>query len=172
MKAVFLDRDGTLNDDPGYLGDPKQMKLLPGVGEALSKLHQAGFVLVVVSNQSGVGRGFFPVTALQPIHEKMNELLVPYKVRIKYFYLCLHKPEDKCACRKPKPFLLLKAAKELSLDLSQSYMVGDKTTDIEAGKNAGCKESLFVGPTPAPENCPCFPSLKEAADWILNQPTT
>ena len=143
-KAVFLDRDGTLNEDPGYLGHPDQMKLLPGVGEALARLKQAKFQLVVISNQSGVGRGFFSESMLISIHRKLDELLQPYGVRIDHYELCLHKPEDDCECRKPKPKLLLDAAAKLNLDFSESYMVGDKVSDLGAGRAAKCRGSALV----------------------------
>src|SRR4051812_22725732 len=102
------------------------MKLIPGVGQGLKLLQEHGFVLVIVSNQSGVGRGIFKETMLPKIHERMNKLLSPEGVRIDRFYLCTHRPEDRCPCRKPKPFLIEKAAQDLGLDLTASYMVGDK----------------------------------------------
>ena len=144
MKAVFLDRDGTLNEDPGYLSHPKQMKLLPGVGEGLRLLKDAGFELIVVSNQSGVGRGIFKETMLPEIHARMNELLAPTGVKIERFYLCTHRPEENCACRKPKPFLIHQAETDLGVDLTNSYMIGDKLSDIEVGENAGVKASVLV----------------------------
>jgi len=143
-KAVFLDRDGTLNDDPGYLSRPEQMVLLPGVGEGLRLLKDAGYFLVVVSNQSGVGRGLIPEGALSKIHQRLQDLLAPFGTRIDHFELCFHRPEQECECRKPKPKLILDTARHFEIDLTQSYMVGDKISDIEAGKNAGCKGSLLV----------------------------
>lgn len=143
-RAVFLDRDGTLNEDPGYLSDPMQLKLLPGVGESLAKLNEAGYRLVVVSNQSGVGRGFIREETLPLIHRRLDELLVPYGARIDHYELCLHMPEDHCDCRKPKPKLILDAARELGIDLSKSFMIGDKWSDIEAGVAAGCRANILV----------------------------
>lgn len=177
-KAVFLDRDGTLNEDPGYLSEPSQMKLLPSVGEALAKLQDAGFLLVVVSNQSGVGRGKIDPKKMPLIHARMEELLAPQGVRINRYELCHHRPEDQCDCRKPKPKLILDAAKALGVDLSQSFVVGDKATDLVSGRKAACKgvalvrtgegknteltlkpgEADFVGA-----------ALDEVADWILRQ---
>ncbi len=175
-RAIFLDRDGTLNEDPGYLRDPAQMKLLPKVGEALSLLRKAGFELVVISNQSGVGRGHFLESALKPIHARMNELLKPNDAEIHHFYYCTHHPDEDCACRKPKPFLIEKAARELGIDVAQSYMVGDKTTDLEFARNAGCKGSVLVltgEGVNAQKNLKAgladyiAKDLKQTAEWIL-----
>jgi UDP-glucose 4-epimerase len=136
-KAVFLDRDGTINEDPGYLSDPALLKLLPGVREALSQLRQAGFQLVVVSNQSGVSRGLIKREVLSEIHAKLDLLLgdsAPNR-----YELCLHHPDEACDCRKPEPKLLIDAAASLGIDLSQSFMVGDKQSDVDAGFRAGCR---------------------------------
>jgi UDP-glucose 4-epimerase len=179
-KAVFLDRDGTLNVDPGYLSDPKQMELLPGVGEALGSLRRAGFVLVVVSNQSGVGRGIITRDALPKIHARMEELLTPYGVRIDHYGLCIHKPAEDCECRKPKPKLLRDAALAVGIDLAKSYMVGDKLSDVQVGRNAGCKASILVrtgyGAEMESRLAPgdaafIADSLSEAARWILARET-
>lgn len=181
-KAVFLDRDGTLNEDPGYLSHPDQMKILPGVGEALAKLKKAGFSLVVVSNQSGVSRGLIPPDALPQIHARMDQLLSPYGVKIDRYALCLHRPEENCACRKPKPKLLQDSASELGLDFARSYMVGDKPADFLAGKASGVRASILVR-TGEGRNTEAklsdhpgeqrpdviLDSLPAAADWILSQ---
>jgi len=139
-KAVFLDRDGTLNEDPGYLSDPDQVRLLSGVPEALRKLKESGFMLIVISNQSGVGRGLVPLETLNEIHSRMNQLILQNGgAPIDRFYYCPHRPEDLCECRKPKPTLVQDAAKENEIDLSQSYMIGDRLKDLEAGRSAGVR---------------------------------
>jgi len=143
-KAVFLDRDGTLNEDPGYINDPDKMKLLPGVGPALRSLKDAGFLLVVVSNQSGVGRGIISPEVLPRIHARMDELLAASGVRIDHYSLCTHRPEEGCPCRKPSPKLILDAAQAYGIDPGRSYMVGDKIVDLEAGKNAGVRAVALV----------------------------
>ena len=143
-KAVFLDRDGTINEDPGYLNHPDQLHLLPEAGEALGLLNQAGYQLIIVSNQSGVGRGLIDPKVLPQIHQKLDDLLQKNQVKILGYELCLHRPEDNCECRKPKPKLLSDAAKRLNIDLSQSYMIGDKLTDLGAGRAAGCKAVALV----------------------------
>lgn len=144
MKAVFLDRDGTINEDPGYLSKPEQMKLLPGAADALRLLQDAGFLLVVVSNQSGVGRGLIKDSDLPLIHQRMNELLAEKGVRPLEIYCCTHHPDHGCECRKPKPLLLTQAAQQLGISLRDSYMIGDKESDLQVGIAAGCKASLLV----------------------------
>ncbi len=143
-RAVFLDRDGTINHDPGYISQPEQMQLLPGAGEALAKLNQAGFVLVVVSNQSGVGRGIIQRDSIPLIHGRMEALLATAGARIDHYELCFHKPDEGCECRKPRTGLLAGAAQKLGIDVSRSYMVGDKILDLDAGRNAGCKGVALV----------------------------
>src|SRR5690606_35696247 len=115
-----------------------------GVGQALSSLQSAGYRLVVVSNQSGVGRGLIRESEIPRIHGKLDALIAPAGARIDRFELCFHRPEDECECRKPKAKLILDAARALNLDLQRSYMIGDKATDLEAGRNAGCRASLLV----------------------------
>src|SRR5579859_3255682 len=144
QQAVFLDRDGTLNEDPGYLNQPSKIKLLPKVTLALGLLRGNGFRLIVVSNQSGVRRGLIEHAMLPKIHARLNELLGPPEPMIERFEICIHHPDDACECRKPKPKLLLEAARELAIDLSRSFMVGDKFSDLVAGRNAGCQASILV----------------------------
>jgi UDP-glucose 4-epimerase len=143
-KAVFLDRDGTLNFDPGYLNNADELTLLPGVPEALKRLSDAGYVLVVVSNQSGVARGKITLSQLRRIHEKLDLMLATSGVRIFHYALCFHHPDTECECRKPQPKLVLDAAARYAIDLSNSFMVGDKQTDVECGRNAGLKDSFLV----------------------------
>jgi len=177
-KAVFLDRDGTLNEDPGYLNDPEKVKLLPGVEESLSKLKEAGFLLIVISNQSGVGRGLIEPLILPKIHDRLNRLLAPSGAMIDHFESCLHRPEEDCDCRKPKPKLIRDAARELSVDISRSYMVGDKISDVDAGRNAGCKKTILVCTGWGDQAVKQLKSgqadfvgakLSEVANWILSQ---
>lgn len=146
-KAIFLDRDGTLNEDPGYLGDPEQVVLLPTVGEALSILkNQLNFLLIVISNQSGVARGLISEDDVISVNQRINELLESFNTKIDKFYYCLTHPEfnneEECVCRKPSPHMIFQAAKEFNIDLSKSFLIGDNVTDIEAGFNAGCRTIL------------------------------
>jgi D,D-heptose 1,7-bisphosphate phosphatase len=143
-RAVFLDRDGTLNVDPGYLNHPEKLELIPGVPEALKRLKEAGYWLVVVSNQSGVGRGLIPLEMLPRIHDRMDEILRPVGGAVDDYSLCIHHPDAGCECRKPKPGLLLQAAQRLGIDLKASFMVGDKPVDVEAGRGAGVRGCVVV----------------------------
>jgi D,D-heptose 1,7-bisphosphate phosphatase len=145
--AVFFDRDGTLNEDPGYLGDPNHLKLFPHTGEALSILkNNLNFKLVVISNQSGIARGLISKEMVDSVNEKINFLLKEDNVSIDAFYYCPSHPEfsseEDCWCRKPSPELVFKAANDFKIDLSKSYFVGDSVSDIECGKNAGLKTIL------------------------------
>ena len=135
--AAFLDRDGTLIIERGYLSDPRDIELLPGVPRALQNLRSAGFALVVISNQSGVGRGLF---TLERVHQAMAELrrqLRAHGVELDAIYFCPHRPEEGCACRKPGPELLQRAAEDLVLSLRSSAMIGDKLIDAATGHAAG-----------------------------------
>jgi D-glycero-D-manno-heptose 1,7-bisphosphate phosphatase len=146
--AVFFDRDGTINIDPGYLGDPELVKLFPNVPQSISKLRNIfGFKIVVVSNQSGISRGLISSKDVNNVNLKINELLKPENALIDAFYFCPYHPQfspaEKCSCRKPSPEMILTAAKDLNIDLSKSYMVGDKASDIISGYNAGVKTVLI-----------------------------
>ncbi|MCA2005271.1 MAG: HAD family hydrolase [Ignavibacterium sp.] len=146
-KAIFLDRDGTINEDPGYLGNPEQVVLLPTVGDALYTLkNQLNFLLIVVSNQSGVARGLITEEDVRHVNHRINELLSAYNVNIDEFYYCTTHPEfnseDECLCRKPSPKMILDAAKKFNIDISKSYLIGDNVSDIECAYNVGCKSIL------------------------------
>jgi len=145
--AVFLDRDGTLNEDPGYIGDPAKVVLFDDVAEALAVLqNKFQFKLIVVSNQAGIARGIITESQVVSVNNKINELLLPYEVQIDKFFYCPSHPEfsstEECMCRKPSPKMVLDAAKEFSIDLSKSYFIGDSKTDIECAINAGVKSIL------------------------------
>ena len=148
-RAVFLDRDGTINVEKDYLIDPAEFEFIPGVPQALKRLQEAGFLLVVVTNQSGVGRGYFSLNQVDRLHQHMNQRLQKYGVRLSGIYVCPHHPTagtgqylTVCNCRKGEPGMLLQAAQELTIDLQQSYLVGDKEADIQAGQAAGCRSIL------------------------------
>jgi D-glycero-D-manno-heptose 1,7-bisphosphate phosphatase len=139
--AVFLDKDGTLVEDVPFNVEPDRMRLTAGASEALAGLHGAGFVLVVVSNQSGVARGFFPEAALSPVWTRLRDLVAP--VPLAGCYYCPHGPGDGCECRKPAPGMLKRAAADLGIDLTRSWLVGDILNDVEAGRRAGCRTVLI-----------------------------
>lgn len=137
--AIFCDRDGTLIRDVGYLRYPNQVELLPGAAAALAVLRSAGFVLLVVSNQSGVGRGLITRAQAEAVDHRFQKLFEGHGVKLDGSYYCCHSPMDNCECRKPAPGMLLRAGSELRLDLSHSWMIGDKQADIDAGRRAGCR---------------------------------
>lgn len=153
QKAVFLDRDGTINEYVGFLRDIKQFQLLDGVAEAIRKINASGYLCIVVTNQPVIARGEVTVEELTEIHNKMETLLGLEAAYIDGIYYCPHHPHKgydgeipelkiDCDCRKPKPGLLNKAAKDFHIDLANSWMVGDSENDIQAGRNAGCKTCL------------------------------
>jgi len=141
-KAVFLDRDGTLMVDPGYPSKPEQVQLLSGVKEGLASLRSAGFKLVIVTNQSGIGRGFFSETDFWTVQTRLETLLGEDLISTTYF--CPDHPEKPSARRTPAPGMLFEAADDLDVSLAESFMVGDKESDIEAGLNAGVKACLWI----------------------------
>jgi histidinol-phosphate phosphatase family protein len=142
--AVFLDRDGTLNEDRGYVTSPEQLVLLSGVPEALARLNQMGVQVILVTNQSAIGRGLLTTYDLQHIHQKLVELLGTHEGRIDAVYVCPHRPDEGCACRKPNVALIKQAAERFSLDLSQCFFVGDKCSDLEAAHKAGVTGVLVM----------------------------
>jgi D-glycero-D-manno-heptose 1,7-bisphosphate phosphatase len=137
QRFVVLDRDGTIIEEREYLSDPEQVRLIPGVGAALREFQQLGLGLVVITNQSGIGRGFFDHAQLERVHERLSELLDAEGVHLDGLYICPHKPDDNCACRKPGLSLMEKAAKELCFSLENSIVIGDKACDIDMGHAAG-----------------------------------
>lgn len=141
-RLVLIDRDGTLNVNKHYLSDPAQLELIPRAAEAVKLLHTLGVPVVVVTNQSAIGRGFFDEKRLAEIHEKLNELLADENAKIDVVYYCPHTPDDNCNCRKPLPQLALQAATDFSADLKKSFVVGDSECDIELGKNVGATTIL------------------------------
>ena len=139
-RAVFLDKDGTLIENVPYNVDPERIVLAPGARQACRELDAAGFLLVLVTNQSGVARGLFPEAALAGVEAQVRRLI---DVPLAAFHYCPHGPDDECACRKPSPGMLLEAARDLDIDLAQSWMIGDNLDDVEAGRRAGCRAILL-----------------------------
>ncbi|MGN1058556.1 MAG: D-glycero-alpha-D-manno-heptose-1,7-bisphosphate 7-phosphatase [Candidatus Avelusimicrobium sp.] len=137
IKAVFFDRDGTLiHETPGtYLSDPEKVRLYKSVAPALALLQKAGYKFFIVSNQSGIGRGYFTEKEVNKVHARMLKLLQP--ARIEEIVFCPHAPEEKCSCRKPEPALGLKLIKKYHIDPARSYMVGDKKADVKFGRAIG-----------------------------------
>jgi D-glycero-D-manno-heptose 1,7-bisphosphate phosphatase len=142
-KAVFFDRDDTLIVDEGYMHRPEQLKFFPDTFSALKKIQEKGYLIFIITNQSGIGRGFFSLSDMHRFNEHMLKELKKYKIDIKEIVFCPHAPEDMCDCRKPSPKLLNELIDKYNIDISQSYMVGDKISDAEAGINAGLTSLLI-----------------------------
>jgi D-glycero-D-manno-heptose 1,7-bisphosphate phosphatase len=179
-RAVFLDRDGTVNEERDYLWRVEDFIFIPGVPEAIRRLNEAGWLVVVVTNQSGVARGYYGEEDVERLHRHIKRLLAAAGARIDAFYFCPHHPREgvgayrrDCDCRKGQPGMLLRAASELGIDLSRSFMVGDKVADVEAGEAAGCTPLMVLtgygadeARRLAPARARRFPSLTEAVDFI------
>ncbi len=182
-RAVFLDRDGTINVEKGYMADPAQVDLLPGAAAAISRLAAAGLAVVVVSNQSGIARGRFSEKQMWAVQAEVERQLARAGAALDGFYYCPHHPEGEverfrqvCACRKPATGLIQRAARELDLRLEGSFMVGDKRIDVACGRNAGLTSILVrsghpFGPPASPAEEPelVAPDLAAAAWWILER---
>jgi D-glycero-D-manno-heptose 1,7-bisphosphate phosphatase len=159
--AVFLDRDGTITEQcprGEFVTRPEDLALVPGAGDALRRLARAGYALVVVSNQSGVGSGLFTAEAVDAVNARMEELLAGAGVRLDRVSYCPHAPGSGCECRKPRPGMILRAAGELGLDLPRSWLLGDAARDVEAAKAAGCRTVLVHGRS--------YPGEREAAEAL------
>jgi histidinol-phosphate phosphatase family protein len=158
-RAVFVDRDGTLNVNIDYLSDPDKYQLYPGVAEGLRMLHGAGFLIVVITNQSGIGRGIFDSKTLERVHQRMREILAKEGAVIDAVYFCPHHPDDGCACRKPGTALFETAVKDLDIDPKRSFVIGDMKMDVAAGQRMGARTALV----PEPRNR--ARTLKDMEDW-------
>lgn len=185
-RAVFLDRDGTVTEEAGYLTDIDMLRLIPGAGYAIRRLNQAGVKVVLVTNQSGVARGYFPESLVHAAHNKLIQMLRDEGAVLDGIYYCPHHPTAgnseytiACDCRKPGTGLLDRAAIELDIDIAGSFVVGDKWSDVELGQRAGAKTILVKtgfrpddpgNIRPAHVKEPDFTAhdLSEAVEWILN----
>jgi len=186
-KAVFLDRDGTVNEEVGYVNHIERFTLLPRVGEAIRLLNRNGLKAVVITNQSGVARGYFPESFIHLVHQKMQDLLKMEGAHLDRIYYCPHHPDvgefpyrQKCRCRKPESGLIEEAARDLDIDLKGSYMIGDRGVDIEFAHRVGTKGVLvltgygkgeweFWGNQWKERPDYVAPDLLEAVRWILLQ---
>lgn len=173
--VVLLDRDGTINIDYGYLSDPSNVVLIEGAAEALRRLNDRGIKAVVVSNQSGVNRGYFTDEDVSAVNRRLSELLGEHGARMDGIYYCPHRPDEECGCRKPKAGLFMKAAKEQGIDAGLLYVVGDKASDVELARNIEARSVLVLtgnGPEELKKllSPPDFVAsgISEAVDWIIN----
>jgi D-glycero-D-manno-heptose 1,7-bisphosphate phosphatase len=174
--TVFVDRDGTINREVHHLSDPDQLELLPGAADGLRELCEAGCTLVVVSNQSPIGRGMFTEARLLEINGRLSEMLAAESVKIAGWYWCPHAPWEGCDCRKPAPGLFLRARDEMGVILEKSWIVGDRLTDLRAGRQVGSRAILVAtgygeSEYALPGHTACVdyfvPTLREAANVIL-----
>ncbi len=176
-RAVFLDRDGTLIVEKNYLHNPEEVEVFPGAGGALKKLSDAGFKLIIVTNQSGIGRGYYTLADAERVNERVAELLARDGVRFDKIYIAPEAPDQPSRVRKPSPQFLFDARDEFNLNLAESFMVGDKLIDLECGWNAGVKKSILVRTGYGAElekkskddlqRAVIVNGLAEMADWIL-----
>ncbi len=176
-RFLLLDRDGTLNVEKDYLSDPEQLVLIPGAGAALRKLRYAGFGLVVLTNQSGLARGYFTLAQIEAVHQRLHQLLAHEGVGVDGIYLCPHGPQEDCRCRKPRPGLVEQAVVAHGFDPALAIMIGDKSADVELGKAVGAVSILVrtgYGRESEAKGVKAdvvLDALPEAADWILGKPT-
>ncbi|HEY6009810.1 MAG TPA: D-glycero-beta-D-manno-heptose 1,7-bisphosphate 7-phosphatase [Geobacteraceae bacterium] len=179
-RAVFLDRDGTINVEREYLHRIEDFAFIPGVPAAIRQLKEAGFRVIVVTNQSGIGRGYYDEAALCLLHRHLDAELARIGTGIDAYYFCPHHPQHaagayrrECSCRKPLPGMLLQAAGDFGLDLGASYIIGDKLADIEAGLAAGCRPVLVrtgygaAEEPQLPEGVPCYDDLPAAVAALV-----
>lgn len=167
-KAVFLDRDGTINRDVPYCSRPEDLELLPTVAEGIKLLNEHGFKVVVVTNQSGIARGYFTEETLSQIHQKMLADLAQYGAFIDAIYYCPHHPDEHCQCRKPNTAGFEQVARELDIDLKASFVIGDKLRDMIAAKRVGSKAILVPSSEPEINLLRGSPASEGEADFICS----
>lgn len=186
-KAVFLDRDGTVNEEVGYLRNIADLRLIPGASAAIKLLNDSGMRVVLVTNQSGIARGYLSESLLHKIHDRLEQMLREEGARLDAIYYCPHHPSagssnytKECDCRKPGTGLIDRAARDLEIDVKQSFVVGDKWSDVELGQRAGAHSILVkraYGPTDEESLRPphlvepdfTAHTISEAVDWIIKQ---
>ncbi len=187
-RAVFFDRDGTVTEEVGYLTDLSKMHLIPGAGMAIKKLNDAGFKVILVTNQSGVARGYFPESQVHAAHKMLEQMLQIEGARLDGIYYCPHHPSAgnseytmACDCRKPGTGLLDRASRDFDIDIKQSYVVGDKWSDIELAQRAGTRGAVLVGTGFGTEDAgnvrpelisdPDYTAhdISDAVEWILSK---
>ncbi len=186
-KAVFLDRDGTVNEEVGYLSDLSQLKLIPGSASAIKRLNDAGFLVVLVTNQSGIARGYFSESFVHETHALLKQMLQREGAHLDGIYYCPHHPTEgkthytmECECRKPGTGLIDRAARDFAIDVRKSYVVGDKWSDVELGQRAGARTILVrsgFAPDAAGNTRPAHildpdfiaGTITESVEWILRR---
>ena len=180
ISAVFVDRDGTICFDKHYLSDPNGIELIPTVPQGIRKLNKAGIRVIVVTNQSGIGRGYFREDQLKAVHDRLLETLRAHGAKIDAIIYCPHKPDEGCQCRKPAPGMLLQASEEYKIDLPHSYVIGDRMMDVEMAHKVGAIGVLVPEPgdqyhvdkeirASIEEPDKRVETFDEAVDWILKR---
>lgn len=169
--TIFLDRDGTLNSDPGYIKSPDLLELFPGVPEALAKLKRAGARLILVTNQSGIARGFLSHDDLAAIHTKLSHILDRAGASLEAIYFCPHHPDDGCACRKPNRGMIDQAVRERRVNLERAYVIGDHVRDIELAKRVGVRSILVTTGTIRPQEIEELKASAAAPEWVASSLT-
>jgi D-glycero-D-manno-heptose 1,7-bisphosphate phosphatase len=177
MPFIILDRDGVINEDSDdYIKSPDEWHAIPGSLQAIARLNQVGYHVIIATNQSGIGRGFYDVAMLQSINQKMVAQLKQYSGVITDIFFCPHLPNDQCDCRKPKPGMLLAIQKKYSLNLSDVFFIGDSVSDIQAAQSAGC-QPLLVRTGKGKKTLDDYPDLNlikhcddlnQAVDYVLS----
>jgi len=181
MPAVFLDRDGVINNDIGYFTDPKKLVIPSETINGLLKLNNAGFILIIVTNQSGIARGLIEEKGVKSLHNILHAILREYNITISGIIYCPHHPTEgngvytqKCECRKPSPGMIIEAGKKFNIDLTNSYIIGDRFSDIKAGINADLKSTILIKSkhkiSEEEKKCASIfcADVDKAADWILD----
>jgi D-glycero-D-manno-heptose 1,7-bisphosphate phosphatase len=177
--AVFIDRDGTINVDYGYINDPEKVELIPKAANAIKLLNEKGFLVIVISNQAGIARQIMTEDELQLVNKRLMKKLLLKGAIIDQIYYCPHHPEiglypyrRNCSCRKPEPGMILRAQRDFNIDLSRSFVVGDKVSDVELGKRAGVRSILVLtGKTQngdGSDSDHVAKDLFDAVKWILS----
>jgi D-glycero-D-manno-heptose 1,7-bisphosphate phosphatase len=167
-RAAFLDRDGVINIDNGYVGQVERFRLIPGAAQGLKQLAEAGYLLVVVTNQSGIARGYYSAEDFSVVTRHMTARLAAMGVEIAHVAFCPHPPDGDCACRKPRPGMILESAATLGIDLARSIMIGDKPSDIAAGRRAGVGRCYRIAESDDAEADATFPDLLTCACAITS----
>lgn len=181
VPAVFLDRDGVINNDIGYFTDPKKLVIPSETINGLLKLNNAGFILIIVTNQSGIARGLIEEKGVKSLHNILHAILREYNITITGIIYCPHHPTEgngvytqKCECRKPSPGMIIEAGKKFNIDLTNSYIIGDRFSDIKAGINADLKSTILIKSkhkiSEEEKKCASIfcADVDKAADWILD----
>jgi len=168
MKAVFLDRDGTINIDTGYVHRPEDFVFTHRAAEAIKLLNDKGYKVIVISNQSGISRGYYTLSDTLALHDHINAELAKIGAEIDAFYVCPHLPDGNCECRKPKPTLILRAAKRFDISLNDSWMIGDKSSDVECARNAGIRGAKIKSSDETESNVENCIEYDNFYDFVIN----